>query len=136
MRFCFTTSKAAVIEITMRSIRNDKQLFVLGTRIRSHHGLVAIRLAVHHVMVCRFAKITAVSVRAVHDQISGDAARHAKPGNEQQSRGFMKSAECIVYLTCIYRISIVYLSCIYRISIVFMGFKAAANGLSKGCQGV
>ncbi len=32
----------------------------------------------------------------------------------------MKSAECIVYLTCIYRVSIVYLSCIYRISIVFV----------------
>ena len=32
----------------------------------------------------------------------------------------MKSAECIVYLTCIYRVSIVYLSCIYRVSIVFV----------------
>ncbi len=49
-----------------------------------------------------------------------------------EQTGFMKSAECIVYLSCIYRISIVYLSCIYRVSIVFVGCKAAANGLQKG----
>ena len=53
----------------------------------------------------------------------------------------MKSAECIVYLSYIYRISIVYLSCIYRISIVYLsyiyrvyrlqgGWKAAVKVLS------
>ncbi len=52
----------------MRSVRNDKQLFVLRTRIRSDHGFVAVCFAVHHVMVHRFAEITAVGVLAVHDQ--------------------------------------------------------------------
>ena len=40
-----------------------------------------------------------------------------------EQTGFMKSAECIVYLSCIYRISIVYLSCIYRVC-----------RLRKGCE--
>ena len=30
----------------------------------------------------------------------------------------MKSAECIVYLSCIYRVSIVYLSYIYRVCVL------------------
>ena len=54
--------------ITMRGIGDDEQLFVLGTGIRSYHGLVALCLAVHHVMIRCFAEITAVGVRAVHDQ--------------------------------------------------------------------
>ena len=52
----------------MRCIGNDEELFVLGTRIWSDHGLVAFRLAVYQVMVRRFAELTAVRVLAVHDQ--------------------------------------------------------------------
>ena len=39
----------------------------------------------------------------------------------------MKSAEYIVYLSNIYRVSIVYLSYIYRISIVFVTSKSAVR---------
>ena len=48
--------------------------------------------------------------------------------------GFMKSAEYIVYLTYIYRVSIVYLSYIYRVSIVFVGFKWVTEGLQRCCH--
>ena len=44
----------------------------------------------------------------------------------------IKSAECIVYLSCIYRVSIVYLSYIYRVSIVFGCNKCAAKGFQGG----
>ena len=46
----------------------------------------------------------------------------------------MKSAECIVYLSYIYRISIVYLSYIYRVSIVFVGCGTAVGRLKSGCM--
>ena len=64
-----------------------------------------------------------------------------------EQTGFMKSAECIVYLSCIYRISIVYLSCIYRVSIVYLSCiyrvcrlqgvcKWATKGLSFARKGL
>ena len=52
-----------------------------------------------------------------------------------EQTGFMKSAECIVYLSCIYRISIVYLSCIYRVCRLQGGCKWATKGLSFARKG-
>ena len=50
--------------------------------------------------------------------------------------GFMKSAEYIVYLTYIYRVSIVYLSCIYRVCRLQMGYRRVAKMLSFARKGV
>ena len=48
----------------------------------------------------------------------------------------MKSAEFIVYLSYIYRVSIVYLSCIYRISIVYLSYIYRVCRLQSGCKGI
>ena len=49
-------------------------------------------------------------------------------------RIFMKAAECIVYLSYIYRVSIVYLSYIYRVWGLQKCFGRAAEWLESGCK--
>ena len=52
----------------MRSSWDNKQFFVPGIRVRFAHDMITLGLALHHILIGSFAKITGMGFFAMHDE--------------------------------------------------------------------